>query len=107
MIIYKIQENGKATNFQFAQKCPAGWKSIEGDRIPEDISKYHEQRYIDAEALKTQRKTCQTLLDASDKRMVSDWPYPEDKAKNEAYRAELRVCMASDKLVDIPKDPFS
>ena len=58
------------------------------------------------QALKTQNQTCQNLLDKSDKRMVSDWPYPEDKAKNEFFRAELRLCMASEKLVDIPKDPF-
>jgi len=58
------------------------------------------------QALESQNQTCQNLLDKSDKRMVSDWPYPEDKAKNEFFRAELRLCMASEKLVDIPKDPF-
>lgn len=58
MIIYKIQENGKATDFQLANKCPEGWifipedteTGIFYDKIPEDISMYHEQKYIDSEA---------------------------------------------------------
>ena len=41
MIIYKIQENGQSTDFMFSTKCPDGWRSIEGDRIPEDIEQYH------------------------------------------------------------------
>ena len=57
-------------------------------------------------ALEAQKQTCQTLLDNSDKRMVSDWPYPDDKAKNENYRKELRFVMGSSDIQKIPTDPF-
>ena len=40
---YKLNDNGRATNFQFlpdSAELEIGWLSIEGDRIPNDISVY-------------------------------------------------------------------
>ena len=106
MIIYKIQERGEATDFMFARSCPTGCKSIPGDRIPEDISIYHEQKYIDSELLRKQKQTCIKLLNESEKAVSSDPPYPADEAKWKTFRAKIRVILKSDELKEIPKKPF-
>jgi len=66
MIIYKTQENGKATDFQYSKICPDGWLSIEGDKIPEDISQYHEQKYIDGKDVLSKNEEARTFLDSTD-----------------------------------------
>ena len=106
MIIYKIEESGQATNFMFARKCQDGWESIKGDRIPEDISVYHEKKYIDSELLRKQKQTCIKLLNDSEKAVSSDPPYPTDVAKWKTFRAKIRVILKGDELKEIPKKPF-
>ena len=57
MIIYKKQESGQATDFQHAKKCPDGWQQIDGDKFPDDLTPYHEQKYIDSlKAVEYQKK---------------------------------------------------
>lgn len=79
MIIYKLQENGRATDFQYSQTCPEGWKSIPGDRIPEDITPYHEQRFIDEKALKDQEKELLNLISSNEYHLISR-RFAEDKS---------------------------
>ena len=52
MIIYKVQENGQATDFQFSKACPDGWLSIDSDKIPKDLSKYNSDAFNDQETAK-------------------------------------------------------
>ncbi len=108
MIIYKIQENGRATGFQFSRKCPEGWKSIEGDRIPDDIEQYHEQRYLDAKALKDQETELLNLISLNEYHLISrrftkDLPIWE--AKLDEWADQLKEVKAG-KLVKIAEKPF-
>ena len=107
MIIYKIQESGRATDFQFGRMRPYGWWSIDDvDKIPDDISVFHEQKWLDSEALRIQAKTCTQRVKNIEYRISNHPPHPEDVEKNKAYIDLLRACAASDKIQDIPKDPF-
>ena len=50
MIKYNLRADGKAINFGYQRDgtpLPEGFKSIPGDKIPEDISQYNTQEYID------------------------------------------------------------
>ena len=106
LIIYKIQENGRATDFQFAQKCPEGFMSIEGDRIPEDITPYHEPRYIKSEAVRLQRSECGRLLKETDCKVSEHTKYPADVTKWKTYREELWTIQDSEELCEMPSKPF-
>ena len=113
--IVKIDDLGNAGQSFTKQNKPGWWAEketweAEGNEIEpfetaEEIAAREAKEAI--RAIKTQRAECQRLLDETDKTMVSDWPYPEDKAKNESFRAELRAIMKSDKIQEIPDKPFS
>ena len=70
MIIYKIREDGRAGNFKYqidSRPIEKGWLSISGDKIPEDISQYHEQKYIDGKAILSKNAEARDFL------KVTDW----------------------------------
>lgn len=106
MIIYKIQENGRATDFQHAKKCPDEWKSIEGNKIPDNISVFHEQKYLDAEKVAEQKKECQRILTETDHKMLPGYQYPEDFEAWGLYRKEICDIMKSETIREFPKKPF-
>ncbi len=109
MIIYKIEESGKAINFQYQNDLTpiqSGYKSIPGDRIPEDISQYHTQEYVDSQSLESQKLRCQQLLDDSDKKMASDTPYTDDIPAWTVVRAQWRTIIKSNQIETIPEPPF-
>ena len=45
MIIYKINENGRATDFQYSITCPEGYESIDGDKIPDNTDEFNKSTY--------------------------------------------------------------
>lgn len=108
MIIFKIQESGEATDFMLAEKCPAGWKSIDGDKIPEDISKYHEQKYIDLKALENQEQTLLNLIKKNEYHLI-DGRHDTDKTQ---WKAVLKIWYSqleevkTGKLVEIEPVPI-
>ena len=110
MIVYKMQENGRATDFQYwsdKKPIPDGFKkACDGDKIPEDLTPYHEQRYLDYRKLEDQRKICVKLLNDSECKVSNDPPYPADVPKWEEYRKELRAILKSNTLSGIPVKPF-
>ena len=106
MIIYKKQESGQATDFQHAKKCPDGWQQIDGDKFPDDLTPYHEQKYIDSQALENQHSEAIRLLDESEKKVSSDPAQPDDVPEWKTYRAKLRAIVRSDTLQTIPAKPF-
>ena len=108
MIIYKNQENGQATDFMFAQKCPEGCKSISGDRIPEDISIYHEKKYIDSKALKDQESELLRLISSNEYHIISRrWvkDRPSWELKLDEWDEQIEEVRAG-KLVEIADKPF-
>jgi len=108
VIIYKMQKSGEATNFQFARKCPKGYKSIPGDRIPEDISVYHEKKYTDSQVLNDQERELLNLISENEYHLISrrfardlpDWELKLDEWADQL--AEVRA----GKLVEIADKPF-
>jgi|GEM_PF-2121266 len=108
MIIYKTQEDGQATDFKFSRKCPEGWESIKGDRIPEDISIYHEQRYIDSQALKDQESELLRLISENEYHLISRrWvkDRPSWELKLDEWDEQIEEVRAG-KLVEIADKPF-
>ncbi len=109
MIKYQLDENGKAINFSYQKDSISledGWLSIPGDRIPEDITQYHEQRYVDSQTLESQKAQCQQLLNDSDKKMASDTPYQDDIPAWTAVRTQWRTIIKSNQIETIPEPPF-
>lgn len=106
MLIYKIQENGKATDFQHAKKCPEGWKSVEGDVIPEDKTPYHEKGYIDSQALESQKSTCIQYLKETDYMLLDDFEYQADVPAIKVIRLEWKRIIKSDQIEEVPEKPF-
>jgi hypothetical protein len=112
---YQIDDLGNqgqswnAKNRPQLEKDRLAWLEAGNEMLPRYSDEEIAQQEIEKaeQALESQRQKCQALLDKSDKRMVSDWPYPADKAQNETYRAALRACMSSEEIQDIPTDPFS
>lgn len=113
MIIYKTQESGQATDFQYRRdnyKLKDNEKSIKGDRIPEDITPYHEQKYIDSELLGSQKSTCLRLLKETDHTQTVDYSNRysiEDQQKYAEYRSKLMDILKSSEIQTIPEKPFS
>jgi hypothetical protein len=107
IVIYKIQKNGKAVNFQHAKKCPAGWKYINSCDIPNDISVYHEQKYISGLNLENQKQVCQAELDKWQYIVDGDCDYPQaDIDAEKARRKKIKAIMRGTKIVKIPKRSF-
>jgi len=66
-----------------------------------------EKKLEDAkQALESQKQTCTQRVKDIEYRISNHPPYPEDVEKNKAYIDLLRACAASEKVQDIPKDPF-
>lgn len=107
MIIYKIQESGEATDFQYSISRPDGWWSIDDtDKIPSDTTQFNEKKYINSELLRLQKQTLINLLNDSDKKANGDWPYIKDIPSWIEVRKKWREILKSDKIQDIPKKPF-
>jgi len=107
-IIYKIQKSGRATDFQFAQKCPKGLKSIEGDRIPEDTSVFDLPEYTKQKALDDQESELLNLIKSNEYHLISrrfakDLPAWESKL--DEWAGQLEEVKAG-KLVEIAEKPF-
>ncbi len=56
--------------------------------------------------LKLQRAECQKLLDDSDKKIVSDTPYPDDIPAWTEVRTQWRTIIKSNQIETIPEPPF-
>ena len=59
-----------------------------------------------AEALNAQDLKCHNLLDETDKKMVSDWPYPDDQPAWSEYRSSIREIIGCGEIRTIPEKPF-
>ncbi len=69
MIIYKL-ENGRASDFKYSRTLPNGWLSIDGDNIPDDITKYHGQEYLDYLTQRDINNEARKFLDNTDWKMT-------------------------------------
>ena len=61
---------------------------------------------VEHSALAEQKQTCTKRVKDIEYRISNHPPHPEDIEKNKAYIDLLRACAASEKVQDIPKDPF-
>lgn len=108
--VYKIMENGKADNWHVARKCPKGYKSIDSDVIPEDITPYHKKKYIVALALEKQEKILLELISSNEyhlvskrKKMKADRETWEDML--DTWDDELTIVQDQIELLKEGKDP--
>jgi hypothetical protein len=106
MIIYKIQDTGRATDFQYSLRCPEGFKSIPGDKIPEDITPYHEQRYVDAEALRVQKQNIINLVKSAEYHFIPNSRHPDTDGKWAAWVAKLWAIYDGEVVQELPDKPF-
>jgi hypothetical protein len=109
-IICKII-NGVPKNITYSQKDVDGFESIELDkniRKIEDVDweSVKTEEAKNREALEEQTRTCERLLNESDKKVLPDWPYQDDIPSWKEYRTELRPIISSGIIQEIPEKPF-
>ncbi len=106
MIIYKTQESGQATDFMSSRKCPKGWKSIQGDRIPEDITRYHEQKYLDLNSIRDQKQAIINLVKEAEYHFIPGSRHPDTDGKWQEWVDKLWVIYDSETVQELPKKPY-
>lgn len=70
----------------------------------EQIEQWDKERLI-VLSLRAQKRTCKNELERVEYRISNYPPHPENNEEHKTYIDELRVCMASKVLMNIPVDP--
>jgi hypothetical protein len=109
MITYRIDENGKAVDFNHTKKLLKDYLVLDKNRIPGDTSIYNEQRYNDAEKLKKQKLHCIQLRKDAEYHFTPNPRFKNggDIEKWREYCEKLDTILESNILQSIPEKPFS